>query len=66
MQRNKPCDIPQIFDRYLVHLMTEDRRLPRRQEAETAQFVDRAGKTSSALVSHEEIQAWAAGWRNWI
>eukprot|EP00434_Breviolum_minutum_P034490 symbB.v1.2.030531.t1/scaffold3451.1/size56373/2 len=55
------ANIKLVRAEYLVHLITEDRRLPRRQEAETAQFVDRAGKTRSALVNHEEIQAWAAG-----
>jgi len=41
--------------------VTEDRRLPRRQEAEGESFVDRAGKTRTALVDHKEVQAWAAG-----
>ena len=52
---------PHSTDRYLVHLVTEDRRLPRRQEAEGEHFVDCTGKTRSALVDHEEVQAWAAG-----
>ena len=57
---------PHSTDRYLAHLVTEDRRLPRRQEAEGENFVDFVGKTRSALVDHEEVQAWAAGWRSWI
>ena len=57
---------PHTTERYLVHLVTQDRRLPRRQEAEGENFVDFAGKTRSALVDHEEVQAWAAGWRSWI
>ena len=55
------ANIKLIRAEYLVHLVTEDRRLPRRQEAEGENFVDSAGKTRSALVDHEEVEAWAAG-----
>eukprot|EP00434_Breviolum_minutum_P044964 symbB.v1.2.040219.t1/scaffold7081.1/size14668/2 len=55
------ANIKLIRAEYLVHLVTEGRRLPRRQEAEGETFVDRAGKTRSALVDHEEVQAWASG-----
>eukprot|EP00434_Breviolum_minutum_P016480 symbB.v1.2.014527.t1/scaffold1031.1/size143042/2 len=55
------ADIKLVRAEYLFHLMTEDRRLPRRQEAEGDFFVDRTGKTRSALVDHDEVRAWAAG-----
>ena len=45
--------------RYLRSLLDADGRFPRRQEAETTTFTDAAGASRSALVSHEEVQAWA-------
>ena len=45
--------------RYLTSLLKADGRFPRRQEAETTTFTDAAGASRSALVSHEEVQAWA-------
>ena len=47
--------------RYLRSLLDADGRFPRRQEAETATFTDATGASRSALVSHEEVQAWADG-----
>eukprot|EP00434_Breviolum_minutum_P035298 symbB.v1.2.031237.t2/scaffold3603.1/size59761/3 len=55
------ANIKLIRAEYLFHLVTEDRRLPRRQEAEGESFVDLAGKPRTALVDHKEVQAWAAG-----
>ena len=55
------ANIKLIRAEYLVHLVTQDRRLPRRQEAGGENFVDSTGKTRSALVDHKEVQAWAAG-----
>ena len=48
--------------RYLIDLARSKRPLPRRQEAESCEFVF-DGKAESALVSHEEVQNWAAGTR---
>ena len=45
--------------RYLRSLLDADGRFPRRQEAETMTFTDATGASRSALVSHEEVQAWA-------
>ena len=45
--------------RYLRSLLDADGRFPRRQEAETTTFTDATGASRSALVSHEEVQAWA-------
>ena len=47
--------------RYLRSLLDADGRFPRRQEAETTTFTDATGASRSALVSHEEVQAWADG-----
>ena len=51
--------------RYLNDLARSKRLLPRRQEAEFETFVF-DGKAESALVSHEEVQNWAAGARTTI
>ena len=45
--------------RYLRSLLDADGRFPRRQEAETTTFTDATGASRTALVSHEEVQAWA-------
>ena len=45
--------------RYLRSLLDADGRFPRRQEAETTTFTDTTGASRTALVSHEEVQAWA-------
>ena len=46
--------------RYLIDLLRSKRPLPRRQEAESEIF--RCGEeTKTALVSHDEVQEWAAG-----
>ena len=45
--------------RYLGSLLDADGRFPRRQEAETTTFTDATGASRTALVSHEEVQAWA-------
>ena len=45
--------------RYLRSLLDSDGRFPRRQEAETTTFTDATGASRTALVSHEEVQAWA-------
>ena len=44
-----------------MSLLDADGRFPRRQEAETMTFTDATGASRSALVSHEEVQAWADG-----
>ena len=53
--------IPQsaVILRYLRSLLDADGRFPRRQEAETTTFTDATGASRTALVSHEEVQAWA-------
>ena len=48
--------------RYLHDLAQSKRPLPRRQEAELCKF-EFDGKAESALVSHAEVQNWAAGAR---
>ena len=48
--------------RYLHDLAQSKRPLPRRQEAELCKF-EFDGKAESALVSHAEVQNWAAGVR---
>ena len=40
-------------------MLDADGRFPRRQEAETTTFTDATGALRTALVSHEEVQAWA-------
>jgi len=52
-------DIKLVRAEYLMSLLDADGRFPRRQEAETTTFTDAAGASRSALVSHEEVQAWA-------
>ena len=51
--------IMRCASRYLRSLLDADGRFPRRQEAETTTFTDATGASRSALVSHEEVQAWA-------
>ena len=53
--------IPQsaVILRYLRSLLDADGRFPRRQEAESTTFTDATGASRTALVSHEEVQAWA-------
>ncbi|CAE7792831.1 NLRC3, partial [Symbiodinium sp. CCMP2592] len=53
----KDADIRLVPAYFILKLHQEGERLPRRQEAESA-YVD--GWT--ALVTHEEVQAWADGW----
>eukprot|EP00434_Breviolum_minutum_P041225 symbB.v1.2.036668.t1/scaffold5227.1/size29621/1 len=52
-------DIKLVRAEYLRSLLDADGRFPRRQEAETTTFTDATGASRSALVSHEEVQAWA-------
>lgn len=51
---------PQIL-RYLRTLLDTNGRFPRRQEAENMTFIDPSGASRSALVSHEEVEAWVNG-----
>ncbi|CAL1134671.1 unnamed protein product, partial [Cladocopium goreaui] len=53
---------PHAFAQYLHDLAQSKRPLPRRQEAELCNF-EFDGKAESALVSHAEVQNWAAGAR---
>ncbi|CAL1167424.1 unnamed protein product [Cladocopium goreaui] len=56
------ADIRLIRAKYLHDLAQSKRPLPRRQEAELCNF-EFDGKAESALVSHAEVQNWAAGAR---
>ena len=47
--------------RYLRTLLDTNGRFPRRQEAENMTFIDPSGASRSALVSHEEVEAWVNG-----
>ena len=49
--------------RWLVHLRRSERTLPRRQEAERETF---GSEKTSALVTHDEVAAWANGGRDAI
>eukprot|EP00435_Cladocopium_sp_Y103_P048907 s133_g14.t1 len=55
-------DIRLVRAKYLNYLAQSTQPLPRRQEAEFREF-EFDGKAESALVSHEEVQNWAAGAR---
>ncbi|CAE7833738.1 Nlrc3 [Symbiodinium sp. CCMP2592] len=52
----KDADIRLVRADFILKLHREGQRLPRRQEAESA-YVD----SRTALVTHEEVQAWADG-----
>ncbi|CAL1167432.1 unnamed protein product [Cladocopium goreaui] len=56
------ADIRLIRAKYLHDLAQSKRPLPQRQEAELCNF-EFDGKAESALVSHAEVQNWAAGAR---
>ncbi|CAE7833749.1 Nlrc3 [Symbiodinium sp. CCMP2592] len=52
----KEADIRLVRAHFILKLQQEGQRLPRRQEAESA-YVE----SHTALVTHEEVQAWADG-----
>jgi len=54
-------DIKLIRAEYLRTLLDTNGRFPRRQEAENMTFIDPSGASRSALVSHEEVEAWVNG-----